>query len=59
MLISIIVSFLFVAFFAGIETAFISVNKLSIELKKKQGKPSGAILSRLWKNRCVFWAHAW
>ncbi|HRH49036.1 MAG TPA: hemolysin family protein [Panacibacter sp.] len=37
---------LFVAFFSGIETAFISANRLGIELKKKQGKASGIIMSR-------------
>ena len=35
-----------IGFFAGIEIAFISVNKLSIELKKKQGRKSGQILGR-------------
>jgi len=34
------------AFFAGIEMAFYSVNRLGIELKKKQGKPGAQILSR-------------
>ncbi len=32
-------------FFAGIETAFINANRLSIELKKKQGRRGGVILS--------------
>ena len=42
----IIITILLIGFFAGIEIAFISVNKLSIELKKKQGKKSGQILGR-------------
>lgn len=37
---------LLIGFFAGTEIAFISVNKLNIELKKKQGSLSGKILSR-------------
>ena len=36
---------LFIAFFSGIETSFISVSKLSIELRKKQGTYSGKIWS--------------
>jgi putative hemolysin len=46
MLVILIVSLLFAGFFAGIEVAFLSANKLGIELKKKQGKKSGIILSR-------------
>lgn len=42
-IIAIIASLLFIGFFAGIEIAFVSVNKLSIELNKKQGTQSGKI----------------
>ncbi len=42
-LVAIIISLFLVGFFAGIEIAFISANKLSIELKKKQGTFSGKI----------------
>jgi len=45
-LIWIIGSILLVGFFAGIEIAFVSVNRLTVELKKKQGKTGGMILSR-------------
>src|ERR1700678_754087 len=45
-LVSIGISLILIGFFAGIETAFNSANKLSIELKKKQGLTSGRILSR-------------
>ncbi|MEP6465004.1 MAG: hemolysin family protein [Parafilimonas sp.] len=38
---------LFIAFFSGLEIAFISASRLSIELKKKQGLNSGSILSKL------------
>lgn len=40
------ISLLLIAFFAGIEIAFISASRLGIELKKKQGKKSGMVLSR-------------
>ena len=40
---AIILSLLLVGFFAGIEIAFISANKLSVELRKKQGTFSGKI----------------
>jgi len=38
-------SLLLAGFFTGIEVAFLSANKISIELKKKQGLRSGRILS--------------
>ena len=38
-------SLLLAGFFTGIEVAFISANKISIELKKKQGLRSGRILA--------------
>ena len=44
-LIAIIVSLFLIGFFSGIEIAFVSVSKLSIELKKKQGSYSGKIWS--------------
>jgi CBS domain containing-hemolysin-like protein len=40
---AILISLLLVGFFAGIEIAFVSANKLSIELRKKQGTLSGKI----------------
>ena len=41
-------------FFAGTEIAFISANKLNIELRKKQGKFSGRILARFMENPSEF-----
>lgn len=38
---------LFVGLFAGIEVAFVSANKFSFELKRKQGLKSGRVLSEL------------
>ncbi len=42
-LLAIIVSLALIGFFAGIEIAFISANKLSIELNRKQGTKSGKL----------------
>ena len=42
-LIAIFVSLLLIGFFAGVEIAFVSANKLSLELTKKQGKYAGKI----------------
>jgi len=41
--IAIIVSLLLIGFFSGVEIAFISANKLSIELNRKQGTRSGKL----------------
>jgi CBS domain containing-hemolysin-like protein len=45
---------IFIGFFAGYEIAFVSVNRLSIELKKKQGKRSGLILSKFMQEPAKF-----
>jgi len=45
---------LLAGFFAGIETAFANVNKLSIELKKKQGRATGKILASFNENPARF-----
>jgi putative hemolysin len=41
-----ILTLLLMGFFAGIEMAFYSANRLNIELKKKQGGSSGQLLAR-------------
>ncbi|HVT84736.1 MAG TPA: hemolysin family protein [Chitinophagaceae bacterium] len=41
-----VLTLLLMGFFAGIEMAFYSANRLSIELRKKQGGASGQILGR-------------
>ena len=38
-IIGIFITLIFIGFFAGYEIAFVSANRLGIELKKKQGKP--------------------
>ncbi|MCW3462152.1 hemolysin family protein [Chitinophaga nivalis] len=47
---------LLTGFFAGIEAAFANVNKLSIELKKKQGRATGKILAGFNENPSRFLA---
>jgi len=53
-LIWIVVAWLMIAFFSGIEVAFASANKLAIELKKKQGLSSGIILSYFMEHPAQF-----
>jgi len=45
---------LLIGFFAGTEIAFISANKLNIELRKKQGTFTGRILARFMENPAEF-----
>jgi putative hemolysin len=45
---------LLIGFFAGTEIAFISANKLNVELRKKQGKLSGKIMARFMENPSEF-----
>lgn len=45
---------LLIGFFAGMEIAFISANKLNIELRKKQGRYSGKILAGFMENPAEF-----
>ena len=48
------VTILMMGFFAGIEMGFYSANRFGIELKKKQGKQSAIMLSRLIENPKLF-----
>jgi len=50
----IVIAWLMIAFFAGIEVAFARANRLAIELKKKQGLSSGQILSWFMDNPTQF-----
>ncbi len=50
----IIVCILLIGFFAGSEIAFISANKLNIELRKKQGTFTGKILATFMENPSKF-----
>jgi CBS domain containing-hemolysin-like protein len=54
LLIAIGICILLIGFFAGIEIAFISANKMNVELKKKQGKSSGIIMSRFMEDPARF-----
>ncbi|WP_209329830.1 hemolysin family protein [Lunatimonas salinarum] len=53
-LVFVLVSLLFSALFSGLEIAFVSANRLHIELQSKQGKLSGEILSRFINNPSHF-----
>ena len=53
-IISLTIIILLIGFFSGIETAFISASKLSIELRKKQGSYSGRIWSGFMQNQVRF-----
>lgn len=54
LLLYIIGCILLIGFFAGTEIAFISINKLNVELRKKQGTVAGRILSRFMENPAEF-----
>jgi CBS domain containing-hemolysin-like protein len=53
-LIWIVIAWLMIAFFSGIEVAFAGANRLAIELKKKQGHSSGIILSYFMDHQAQF-----
>jgi putative hemolysin len=50
----IVACIILIGFFAGTEIAFISANKLNIELRKKQGSMAGRILSRFMEKPAEF-----
>jgi putative hemolysin len=50
----IVISILLVGFFAGVEAAFSGLNRLNVELKKKQGKKSGFLFSTFIDNPSSF-----
>ncbi len=54
LILSIIIALLFFSFFTGIEVAFLSANKLQIELQSKHGIASGRILSYFTKKTLYF-----
>jgi len=49
-----ILSFLFMAFFSGVEMAFFSASRLNIELRRNQGAKSGKILGKFVDSPAVF-----
>ena len=46
MIFAIIASLILIGFFSGYEIGFVSANRLSLELKKKQGNKAGQIIAR-------------
>lgn len=53
-LFAIIISLLLIGFFSGVEMAFVSANKLSVELRKKKGTYSGKIWGEYAENPARF-----
>lgn len=51
---SFLISIIIIGFFCGIEVAFASADKLSIELRKKQGKASGRTWSKFTEHQSRF-----
>lgn len=49
-----VLTILLMGFFAGIEMAFYSANRLGIELKKKQGNSTGILLGRFFESPARF-----
>ncbi|AHF16527.1 hemolysin family protein [Niabella soli] len=50
-----IASLLFMIFFAGVEMAFFSASRLSIELKRKQGSLTGRLVGKFVDTPAIFW----
>jgi CBS domain containing-hemolysin-like protein len=46
MIFAIIASLILIGFFSGYEIGFVSANRLSLELKKKNGDPAGKIIAK-------------
>lgn len=53
-LLYIFITLLFIGFFSGVEIAFVSSNKLNIEIKRKQGSYSGRVLAGFMENPATF-----
>lgn len=53
-IIYIFICLILIGFFSGVEIAFVSANKLTIELKRKQGSYAGKVLSRFMENPATF-----
>ncbi len=49
-IVGIVISVILIGFFQGLEIAFISANRLNIELRKKQGRRAGIVLSEYMDN---------
>jgi putative hemolysin len=50
----ILISLLLIGFFSGVEIAFVSTNKLNIELRRKQGSYAGKVLFGFMENPATF-----
>ena len=54
LLLGIIIAFIFAGFFAGIEVGFVTLNRLSVELRKKQRSKNAIILSEFMESPSQF-----
>jgi putative hemolysin len=54
MLYTILIAFFFTAFFSGTEIAYISANKLLVELKRKRNSGTGNIFAYLYESPARF-----
>ena len=54
MLFAIVASIILIGFFSGYEIGFVSANRLSLELKKKQGHRSGKIIANFLETTTQF-----
>ena len=57
-ILGIVISLIFSAFFSGLEIAYISSNRLKVELERTKGSISGRILGFFYKKRIKIYCHA-
>jgi putative hemolysin len=53
-MLTIVIAFIFTAFFAGVEIAYVSANKLLVELKRKRATGEGDLMTRFYSRPSEF-----